>query len=378
MRAGARRWELRGINMRKNRPANSKIIKITITAIVVILFILGLTAYLFVHNYINKLNLVSTTDQNETVAEQDNEPKSEDLITEDEDNTGDDAPEDEIKTLEDKIRSNMEENKTELMNDKDVFNILLIGSDNRIATDTGRSDAMILVSINKKTKTLVATSILRDIYLAIPGHGNNRINAAYANGGADLLMDTLKQNFKIQIDRYASVDFYSFMDIIDAIDGITLDVTEEEIPIINNYIMGLNKLTGKEAKVDLLTKPGTLLLNGKQALSYARNRYIGTDFERTARQRRVLEKVFEKVKKSNLIEINKLLNIILPQVTTNLTEGEVFSLILNLAAYKDYAIEQWSIPVKDSYSFLRIRGMDVIGMDFDENRKELNKRIYSE
>ncbi len=365
--------------MQKNKKPKSKIVRIILVSGIAALSILCLTLYLFLHNYISKLNLVTKAEPDVSITGQMDEPIAETVnqVTEEEP-FGEDAPEEEVKTLEDKIRRNMEENSTAFMEDKEVFNILLIGSDNRSLTDTGRSDAMILVSLNKKTKAIISTSILRDIYLAIPGRGNNRINAAYAYGGADLLMDTIEQNFKIRIDRYASIDFYSFMDVIDALGGIALDVTKEEIPIINGYIEGMNKLMGQEAGTDLLTRAGTLKLNGKQALGYARNRYIGTDFERTARQRRVLEKVFDKVKKSNLIEISRLLNKILPDVTTNLTEGEIFSLILNLADYRNYKIEQWSIPKEGSYSFLRIRGMDVIGMDFNENIEEMNQRIYGD
>jgi LCP family protein required for cell wall assembly len=366
---------MHGENIPRERTKKSKIIKIAIIIAAAILLLLALTAYLFIQSYIHKLNLVIATDKQDPVPKQITQTV---ILPDETEPGGADATEAQVKTLEDKVRENMEKNSTPVMQDKDVFHILLIGSDSRTVREDGRSDAMILVSINKKTKSLIATSILRDIYLSIPGVGNNRVNAAYAYGGADLLLDTLEQNLKIHVDRYASIDFYSFMEVIDALDGITLEVTQEEIPIINKYITSLNKLTGQQEEDGLLTEPGILSLNGKQALGYARNRYIGMDFERTARQRRVLEKVFEKVKKSNLIELNRLLNIILPQVTTNLTQGEIFSLLLKLPDYKNYEITQWSVPVEGSYSFLRIRGMDVIDMDFDKNISEINKRIFGE
>lgn len=366
--------------MQRERTKKSKIIKIAVLIAAGILLILALVAYLFIQSYIHKLNLVIATDKQDPAPEQitKTETLPEDTEPEDTEPGGTEATEAQVKTLEDKIRENMEKNSTPILQDKDVFTILLIGSDSRTVGEDGRSDAMILVSINKKTKSLIATSVLRDIYLSIPGVGNNRVNAAFAYGGADLLMDTIEQNLKIHVDRYASIDFYSFMEVIDALDGITLNVTQEEIPIINRYITSLNKITGQKEEDGLLTEPGTLTLNGKQALGYARNRYIGMDFERTARQRRVLEKVFDKVKKSNLIELNRLLNIILPQVTTNLTQGEIFSLLLKLPDYKNYDIKQWSVPVEGSYSFLRIRGMAVIDMDFDKNIREIDKRIFSE
>jgi LCP family protein required for cell wall assembly len=360
----------------KNR--NKKILQSCIIMIITILIIIGLGGYFLARSYINKMNLISTKDQeqvesSEQIPEEDtiDEVLSEDLVTE-----GTDSPEDAISKMEENIIKNMEDKSTPIATDKDVLNVLLIGSDTRKAGGSGRSDAMIIISINKKTKKIIATSILRDIYLQIPSGESNRINSAYAYGGADLLMETIEQNFKIQLDRFASIDFYSFMDIVDAVGGVMIEVTEPEIPIINEYVRNLNRLTGAEEEQDILTAGGTYLLNGKQALGYARNRYIGTDFERTARQRRVLEQIFLNIKDMGLLELNNLLNIILPQVTTNLTEGEIFSLLLSLPSFKGYTRVQWSIPVDGTYSFLRIRGMDVIGIDFEANIKELQARIY--
>jgi LCP family protein required for cell wall assembly len=283
-------------------------------------------------------------------------------------------------TIEEELHNNLEKNSIPIKYDEDVFNVLLIGSDTRKSGGTGRSDAMILVSINKETKKIIATSILRDIYLQIPGKKiNNRINAAYAFGGADLLLKTVVQNFRVKVDKFASIDFYAFIDIVDAVGGVNLEVSEKEIPVINGYITELNRLTGQEETKDCLTEAGTLLLSGKQALGYARNRYVGnSDFERTARQRRVLEQIFEKLKSLDLTEIMDLLNIILPQVTTNLSEGEIFSLILSLPTYIDYDLEQWSIPKAGTYSSMRIRGMAVLGIDFNENILELHREVYDE
>jgi len=358
------------------------IVSISVASVVVITI---LTAYLMLHSYINKMNLVSAevnlAEESPVEDEANLQPElssSIDLADNSESPDISDSPEDEVTSLEEEIRNNMEANQTPIMQDKDVFNILLIGSDTR-KTDgrRGLSDAMIIISINKKTKTITATSILRDIYLQIPGKQNNRINAAYALGGADLLMDTIEQNFKIQVDRYASIDFFAFIDIVDAVGGVTLEVTEKEIPVINKYITEINRLTNQVETLDHLIEPGTLLLNGKQALGYARNRYIGNnDFERTARQRRVLEQVFHKIKDIGLLELNSLMNKILPQVTTNLTQGEIFSMILSLPSYAKYDLQQWSIPVNGSYSNMRIRGMAVLGIDFDKNIKEIQKRIY--
>ena len=137
----------------------------------------------------------------------------------------------------------LEENKKEDINvdhefPDDVFNVLLIGLDNRSAgnTDRGRTDSMIVASINRRTKKIVLTSLLRDSYVQIPGIGNDRLNSAYVYGGAQLLFDTIEQNYKIPLSNYALVDFFSFIDAVDAIGGIDLEITEAEAYYINDFI----------------------------------------------------------------------------------------------------------------------------------------------
>ncbi len=370
-------------------PKGKKIKKITGITAAVIAFLI-LCGYLLAHSYISKMNRVEALSNDGVIKETSggditdedsrlDTDSSEDILGEDasgEDASGDDASPEQISSAEEAIRKNMEDKSTSVLSDKNVFNILLIGTDNRKVGENSRSDAMILLSINKKSKTITSASLLRDIYLQIPGKNNNRLNAAYAYGGPSLLMNTIEQNFKVSVDRYASVDFYVFMDIIDAVGGVTIEVTKEEIPIINNYLAELNSLRGEKEGTDYLQEAGVLKLNGKQALAYARNRYIGTDFERTARQRRVLSEALQKVKKLNLIQLNSLLNKLLPQITTNLTEGEIFSMILSIPKYAGYKMDQSHIPVDNSYQFMRIRGMDVITLNFDKNIKALQEQLY--
>lgn len=285
------------------------------------------------------------------------------------------ASEDEIAELERRLQDNLA--YSEIKNDNNVLNILLIGSDTRKSGGKGRSDAMILISINKKTKSIIATSILRDIYLKIPGRKEaNRINAAYAFGGASLLLDTIRQNFKISVDKFVVIDFYAFIDMVDAVGGVTVNVGKEDIPIINGYVKELNKLTGNDEELDCIKEAGTLLLNGKQALGYLRNRYIGSDFSRTAKQREVLKQVFDKVKKLKITAITELAGRILPQITTNLKENEIFSLLLSLPSYIKYDIKQGSIPARDSYKDMKIRGMAVLAIDFEKNIRLLHESIY--
>ena len=119
---------------------------------------------------------------------------------------------------------------------KGVTNILLIGNDSRTAGEDGRSDAMILLSISDKTKTIHMTSLLRDMYVDIPGHDGNRLNAAYSFGGAELLMETVEANLDVEVNRFVQVNFQAFADVVDAVGGVDLEVTNEEVLLINGYL----------------------------------------------------------------------------------------------------------------------------------------------
>lgn len=342
--------------------------------------------YLTIHNYYSKMNIVDGRTKgtgNYGAIDEDwelIENEIENSLSEDNlpDENLQDSTEDEIDALEKSIRTNMENQAEELMENKKVFNILLIGCDAREEGGRGRSDSIILLSINKESEQLIATSIMRDIYVEIPGHGNNRINAAYAYGGADLLVETVEKNFKIQIDRYASVDFFVFMDIVDQMGGVELEISDEEFLVANAYINELNELLDEPYGTDWLPGGGLHHLNGKQALGYSRIRYVGdADFERTGRQRAVLEQIFNKVKNYNLIELNNLLNIILPEVTTDLTEGETITLALGMNAYKKYDLKQYRLPYDGTWRDMRIKGMAVLGIDFEENVRNLKRDLYA-
>ena len=359
--------------MKKNKI--SKIVKISLITLLCIISTLGIVGFFILHTSINKMNLINSDSKKEITNNNYSVEEIDKAATEVAPDITD-SPQKDINTLVEDIRQNTEENKLTIKSSKDVYNILLIGGDAREAGGSGRSDAMIIVSINSKTKKIILTSLLRDIYLKIPGHSNNRLNAAYAYGGANLLIDTIEENFGIDIDKYVSIDFYAFIDVVDSVDGVTLDVTEQDIPIINYYIEEINRHDGVDEYSDLLTQAGSYVLSGKQTLGYVRNRYVGTDFERTARQRAVLQKIFRKIKDLNLIEIKKLADHVLPRVTTSLSESKIISLLMSLPAFKNYEIVQWSIPMEGSYSFLTIDHMAVIRIDFDKNSKELHNKVY--
>lgn len=259
-----------------------------------------------------------------------------------------------------------------------VKNILLIGNDSRSQGEDGRSDAMILLSISSKTNTIHMTSLLRDIYVDIPGHDGNRLNAAYAFGGPELLMETLEENFDIKVNRYMLVNFQAFANLVDAVGGVDLEVTNEEVQYINGYLVEYNQLEGKPEGTDYLdtSLSGNIHLNGPQALAYCRNRYIGSDFGRTERQRKVLTAIMEKAPSAILTNTGELADGLLSNLTTNLTKSEISGLILQAPGMMTYDVVQASIPLEGTYSNATIRGMAVLEVDFEANKKYIREEIY--
>lgn len=266
----------------------------------------------------------------------------------------------------------------EPMKQDGVTNILLIGNDSRKDGEDGRSDAMILLSVSNQTKTIHLTSLLRDMYVEIPGYQSNRLNAAYAYGGTELLLETIEHNFDIEVNRYMLVNFQAFANLVDAAGGVDLEVTNDEVKYINAYLVEYNQLEGKPEGTDYLDSSlsGMIHLNGPQALAYCRNRYIGTDFGRTERQRKVISAVIGKAPKALLNHPIELAEGMLDNMTTNLTKKEISSLIMKAPQMLGYDIVQGTIPIEGSYTPATIRKMAVLEIDFEKNKKYLQKEIY--
>lgn len=264
------------------------------------------------------------------------------------------------------------------MQENGVVNILLIGNDSRENGEDGRSDAMILLSISSKTKKIYMTSLLRDMYVDIPGHDGNRLNAAYSFGGAELLMETIEKNFDISVNRYILVNFEAFAGLVDAVDGIELELTSEEIEYINGYLVEYNVLTDRPQGTDNMdtSVSGLVHLNGPQALAYSRNRYLGTDFGRTDRQRKVLTAVIKKLPSALVSNAKGLMDGLMPNLTTNLTQNECFRLSLMAGKLLTYDIESDSIPQPGTYTDVTIRKMAVLEVDFETNIRYLKEKLY--
>ena len=356
---------------------------IALGAVLCVLIILFASAYgVFLHYY-NKMNITSDNDNTEIVTAidyEDDELNENELTNEereelnkflDEVNSADEADSSEDADKETKVKK---------ADTKDVTNILLLGTDSRIAGNRRtRTDSMIILSIDKKNNRLVMTSVLRDTYVKIPGVGNNRLNAAFVYGGPNLLFKTFDTNFDIHLDKYVQVDFFNFVKLVDTVGGVDLKLTNAEINLMNkSYIPQINKLLKKNRNQDLvkINKSGKYHLNGVQTLAYSRIRYIGTDFGRTERQRVVIGEIIKKTKTLSVSELNDLADIVLPMISTNLSKGEVMSLLLSAKEYLNYKVVNGRMPIDGSYRYMTIRGASVLGVNFDKNKKYWYNLVY--
>ncbi|WP_168190159.1 LCP family protein [Caloramator sp. E03] len=268
---------------------------------------------------------------------------------------------------------NTEENKEEVKN-TGITNILFFGLDRRNPDENSRTDCIMIISIDNDKKVVKATSLMRDMYVPIPGKGSNRINAAYAFGGPALAIKTINSNFGLNIEKFVTVDFLGLEKLIDTIGGVTINVTSDEAKVLNMYLKELNRLNNNTVPD---VNAGVNTLNGRQAVAYARIRYVGNgDYERTERQREVLNQIFKKLKAQGIIKLTSTISEMLPYVETNLSNKEILSLSLDAAKFDTNNIIQFRIPADGTFKSENIRGMAVLVPNLNENKKRLKEFIY--
>ena len=271
-------------------------------------------------------------------------------------------------------------NISDVMDAAYVSNVLLIGTDSRdLSQERGRSDSMILASINKKTRELTLTSFLRDSYVYIDDeYGYGKLNAAYSYGGAGLLMDTIESNYGVRIDDYILISFAACANVIDAVGGVKLDLTDEEADAVNEILISeVNELMGDDQNDDLLDCGGEQKLDGKQALSYSRIRYVGNaDFERASRQRTVMTQVLKKAA-VNPVAMARIFVTALPELSTNLSVGKSYGYTLRAPFLLiGYQLKTQQIPAYDTFYGDDVDGESVLRVDCDANRQVLKDTIY--
>lgn len=257
---------------------------------------------------------------------------------------------------------------------KGYRNIALFGVDarNNRYTNT-RSDIIMIVSLNQDTNEVKLTSVYRDTYMYIDGHGYDKITHAYAYGGPELAISTLNKNLDLNIKEFATVNFNAVIDIIDSVGGIDIEVTSEEVGYMNKYIKDINAEMNRHDST--VSGSGLKRLTGAQALAYSRVRYTaGGDFKRTERSRTVLNKTFEKAKTLSVGQLNRLSDTLLPKVLTNVSSTEIISMIPSLTSIKVTEGEGW--PYKTQFYN---NGVSYVApVTLEENVKQLHAHMFGD
>lgn len=283
----------------------------------------------------------------------------------------------EVKGLE-KPKTEDEAYDDESMYKDGVLNILLAGVDGNNLERGNRSDSMMILTIDKNNRNLRITSLARDTYVDIKGHSTEKLTHAYAYGGVDLLLDTIESNFGIKIDKYVTMNFEYFIKGIEVIGGVEVEVTDNDIEMLNKYIdecYEYDKRPDKKQK-EYITTAGMHNLNGYQALAFSRIRYQDSAFARDGRQRAVVEACINKVQKQGLEETLKAIDTVISGIKTNFTPGETIattSTILNIGTKN---MKDLQFPVYQKNGVLPGKGW-VIQWDKESNLEVLNEFIFN-
>lgn len=280
----------------------------------------------------------------------------------------------ESKPIEAKIVEKTTEEEIEYNEVKGITNVLLIGTDARELDENARADSMIIATLDNNNEEIRLTSLFRDTLVDIPGYGANKLNAAMAYGGTDLLLETIKRTYDINIDKYVVINFWGFEAVIDQIGGLEIDVKDYQLEELNKYIG--ESTGGNDCPV---TETGLQVLNGKQALSYARIRKgVGDEFERTERQREVLVKVAEKLRETKPSKYLGIMNSMLDYINTNIDMIEALNLAYTIFKFPSLDTKQIYIPLTELADDMNYDGVgSVFIMDRNQNTEILHDFIFN-
>lgn len=265
------------------------------------------------------------------------------------------------------------------INQNRVDNILLIGKDSSKSKEPARSDSMIILTVDNINKSLKLTSLARDTLVKIKGRGYEKLNHAYAYGKEKLLIETINDNFNLDIKDYAVVDFMSFIEIVDILGGVEVDVKEHEINHLNKFIeicYGFNH--PNKGNIKYIENKGINNLNGYQALAYARIRKIDTIYKRDERQRAILTSIANKLSNTSITKYPKLVKSVLNNVDVNISFDKIMRLAFLSHELASYDIRQLEFPLKGyrEDGQLSQDGLYVIKWRVDKNLEELHNFIY--
>lgn len=266
------------------------------------------------------------------------------------------------------------------VNQEGFKNIALFGTDNRVGETSGvRSDCIIVASINTKTKEVKMLSVYRDTLLQQADGTYDKANSAYATGGAEAAINMLNKNLDLDITDYVTVNFLALADAVDLLGGIELDLTDEEVVHMNNYCVETSEITGKDYERIEPEVAGTYQLNGVQAVSYARIRYTaGGDFQRTSRQRIVIEKLVEKAKSADLGTINKVIDAVFPEVSTSFSSSEIIGLAADVFNYELGENSGFPFTPETPESIPGYTGSYVVAAGLADNVKQAHEFLFGD
>lgn len=262
---------------------------------------------------------------------------------------------------------------------KMIENILLIGLDGTNDKLPKRSDTMIILTIDKLNKSLKLTSLARDTLVKIPGRGEEKLTHAYAYGQEELLMQTINENFDLDIKDYAVVNFKSFIDIVDIIGGVDINVNEKEIHHLNEVIKECYGVNHEDTKnIEYITSSGNHNLNGYKALAYARIRKLDTIYKRDERQRLILTNIAHKLSDVSISKYPQIAKSILRHIKVNIAFNKIIDLAFIAHELASYDISQLEFPISEYREEGRIgeKGTYVVKWDKNKNIELLHQFIY--
>lgn len=262
--------------------------------------------------------------------------------------------------------------------DPKVENYLVFGVDSRDRGEACRADSIIVVTLDKNHNTIKLTSILRDTEVGLNHVDNERdkINASYAYGGVGMLINTINSNFDLDISKFVMFDFWSAMNFVDALGGVTMDISEDEVEATNQVMVEMCNLTDNNPDNFYLQSAGRQKLNGLQAISWARVRYIDSDFGRTSRQRQLMETILKEFSQRNRVQQASFAVKVIGELETNIDKADLIASGLDAASALDNSIQQYYVPQEGMYDV----DYDNWNMIFypDEQIPELHEFIWGD
>ena len=363
-----------GIEFEPAGPNWKKTFGVVLSIVLAVVVIGGGLIFYFGHNLINLANYVPDNEVQVVEKVEDLPEEAFETVAAD-DKKGKVVKEEELQRIHDSM-AKVDKTVETPVNDK-VYNIMLVGVDRRDKSWNGNSDSMMLVSVNYGAKRVSIVSLMRDTYVNIPDVGYEKLNNAYARGGGPLLTQTVSNMYNVDVKDYAAVDFENMIEIVDAVGGVDLEMTDAEVEVANGYMRDMCNTLGMDGEQYVLPGGGSYHCNGVQAVAYARNRFVGnSDYARTERQRYVISQLLQEIKSMNAAQLANFVRDVLPLVTHNLSESKIWDLVKDAPDIFTFKFVQDRIPYDGLYDVIYVRGQDMLVPDWEKTVTMLHDTIY--